>query len=82
MKERCELCRFWRDGEPGVPPEAEEISPLAPGLTHLVKLGYCLRYPPIANPTEGKVGVPVTNFDDWCGEFSARIDDHPGPGVR
>jgi hypothetical protein len=39
------------------------------GIVVLHMYGYCLRYPPIAQPQEGQVAVPVTDYDDWCGEW-------------
>lgn len=74
-KECCETCRFW-DGtdEKPSPDQNDEDDKVLVAIGFpppLHNYGYCLRYPPIAQPKEGEVPVPVTDFSDWCGEWAA-----------
>lgn len=45
------------------------------------KYGVCHRYPPSIR--SGKwINQPLTNGDNWCGEFQPEVkDDNPVPGV-
>lgn len=81
--ERCENCRFWDDPDPDELPYPDEkieaikakvksdgnLAAEMEDFSVLVKYGYCKRYPPIAKPEDGLIGVPLTDHKDWCGEW-------------
>ncbi len=69
-EKRCDTCRFWHDDAPEDEPYEEDFCPEHPiGIMHLVKPGTCCRFPPHPCPPEGRIGRPITEYTDWCGEW-------------
>lgn len=67
--ERCEFCRFWASAP-------QSSAALAGG-----KLTYapCRRYAPVVDHGRPDgIAWPVTNLNDWCGDFEyPRIPEYP-----
>lgn len=69
-EQRCENCRFW------------EMDAGAAEVANGVRVGYCVRFPPVftgGEEDDGMAGVlsleqwsnPVTEPEYWCGEWKA-----------